>query len=79
MKKCGAILLKMKHLKTKQIKKTPLTYFFTEPPSFKLKQEVLKFCNTCESWSSPKTDPETNISNLKNQSFGSFHVKSFKF
>ena len=78
MKKCGAIVLKMKHLKMKQIEKN-LSYFFTEPPSFKLKQEVLKFCNTCESWSSPKIDPETNISNLKNQSFGSFHVKSSKF
>ena len=49
MEKCGAILLKMKHLKTKQIEKNLSHIFLTEPPSFKLKQEVLKFCNTCES------------------------------
>ena len=36
---------------------------------FKLQQEVLKFSDICLSWSSPKSDLETNFSNLKNRSF----------
>ena len=36
---------------------------------FKLQQEVLKFNDTCVSWSSPKTNLETNILNIENRSF----------
>ena len=32
---------------------------------FKLQQEVLKFNDLCVSWSSPKTDPETNLENRR--------------
>ena len=35
--------------------------FFLELP-----QEVLKFNDICMSWSSPKTDQETNLLNLEN-------------
>ena len=36
---------------------------------FKLQQEVLKFNDICLSWSSQKTNLETNLLNLKNRSF----------
>ena len=35
----------------------------------KVQQEVLKFNDICMSWSSPKTDQETNFQNLENRSF----------
>ena len=43
--------------------------FAPRPLIFKLQQEVLKFSDICLSWSSPKSDLETNFSNLKNRSF----------
>ena len=39
--------------------------FAPRPLIFKLQQEVLKFNDICVSWSSPKTDMETNFLNLK--------------
>ena len=39
------------------------------PLIFKLQREVLKFNGTSVSWSSPKTELETNFLNLENQSF----------
>ena len=45
------------------------TSFAHKPVVFKLQQEVLKFNDMCESWSSPKTDLETNFLNPENQSF----------
>ena len=41
----------------------------TKPLIFKFQQEVLKFDNMCMSWSSPKTDLETNFLNLQYRSF----------
>ena len=43
--------------------------FASRPLIFKLQQEVLKFNDICVSWSSPKTDLETNFLNLENRSF----------
>ena len=43
--------------------------FAPRPLIFKLQQKLLKFNNICVSWSSPKTDLETNILNLDNRSF----------
>ena len=43
--------------------------FAPRPLIFKLQQEVLKFNDICESWNSPKTDLETNFSNLENRRF----------
>ena len=43
--------------------------FALRPLIFKLQIEVLKFNNSCKSWSSSKTDLETNFSNLENRSF----------
>ena len=43
--------------------------FAPRPLIFKLQQEVTKFNDTCVSWSSPKTDLETNFLNLENQRF----------
>ena len=40
--------------------------FALSPLIFKLQQEVLKFNDIYLSWSSPKTDLETNILNLEN-------------
>ena len=46
------------------------TYSFAPRPLiFKSQQEVVKFNDICVSWSSPKTDLETNVLNLENQSF----------
>ena len=42
--------------------------FAPRPLIFKLQQKVLKF-NICVSWSSPKTNLETNFLNLENRSF----------
>ena len=42
--------------------------FAPRPLIFKMQQEVLKF-NVCMSWSSQKTDLETNFLNLENQIF----------
>ena len=36
---------------------------------FNLQEEVLKFNDICVSWSSPKTDLETNFENLQYRSF----------
>ena len=36
---------------------------------FKLQQEVFEFSDICVSWSSAKTDLETNFLNLRNRSF----------
>ena len=60
--KWGTILLKMKHLKTKQIQKS-LTrfFFFCGPLIFILQQEVLTLNDICACRSSPKIDPETSI------------------
>ena len=43
--------------------------FAPRPLIFKLDQEVWKFNDICVSWSSPKTDLQTNILNLENQNF----------
>ena len=43
--------------------------FAPTPLIFKLHQKVLQFNDTCVSWSSPKTDQETNFLNLENRSF----------
>ena len=43
--------------------------FARRPLIFELQQEVLKFNDICVSCSSPKTDLETNVLNLENQSF----------
>ena len=43
-----------------------LKRFAPRPLIFKLQQEVLKFNDICVSWSSPKTDLETNFLNLEN-------------
>ena len=42
--------------------------FAPRPLIFKFQQEVLKFNDICEIWSSPKADLETK-SNLENRSF----------
>ena len=42
--------------------------FVPRPLIFKLQQEVLKFNDICVSCSSTKTDLETNLLNLENQS-----------
>ena len=53
-----------------KIKNRKAAYSFAPRPLiFKLLQEVLKFNDTCLSWSFPKTDMETNFVNLENQSF----------
>ena len=39
---------------------------------FKSQQEFLKFDDICESWSSPKTDMETNFLHLQNPNFENF-------
>ena len=39
---------------------------------FKLQQEVLKFNDICMSWSSQKSDLETNFLNSENRSFEYF-------
>ena len=36
---------------------------------FSFQQENLKFSDICVSWTSPKTDLETNFSNLENRTF----------
>ena len=43
--------------------------FAPRPLIFKFQQEVLTFNDFCVSWSSPKTDLETNFLNLENRSF----------
>ena len=43
--------------------------FASRPLIFKLQQEVWKFNDICVSWSSPKTDLETNFLTLEKQSF----------
>ena len=43
--------------------------FAPRPLIFYLQQEVLKFNDIFVSWSSPKTDPETNFLNLENIPF----------
>ena len=43
--------------------------FVSRPLIFTLQQEVWKFSNICVSWTSPKTDLETNFLNLENPSF----------
>ena len=43
--------------------------FAHRPLVFKLQQEVSKFNVICVSWSSPKTDLETNCLHLENRSF----------
>ena len=43
--------------------------FARRPLICKLQQEVLKFSDAGVSWSSPKTDLETNFLNLENRSF----------
>ena len=43
--------------------------FAPRPLIFKLQQEVLKFNDIYMSWSSRKTDLETNFLNLENRSF----------
>ena len=46
--------------------------FAPKPLIFKLQEEVLKFNDIYVSWSSPKTDLETNFCNLENRSFENF-------
>ena len=41
--------------------------FAPRPLIFKLQEQVWKFNDIYVNWSSPKTDPETNIINLENQ------------
>ena len=48
--------------------------FAPRPLIFKFQQEILKFNDTCVSWTSPKTDLETNFLNLENQSFENVSV-----
>ena len=43
--------------------------FASRPLIFTLQQEVWKFSDICVSWTSPKTDLETNFLNLENPSF----------
>ena len=43
--------------------------FAPRPLISKLQQKVLKFNDICVSWSSPKTDLETNFLNLENRNF----------
>ena len=43
-----------------KITENPPSFAF-RPLIFKLQQEVLKFSDICVSWSSPKTDLETNF------------------
>ena len=43
--------------------------FAPRPLNFRLQQELLKFNDICLSWSSPKTDLETNFLNLENRCF----------
>ena len=45
---------------------------------FKLQQEVLKFIDICVSWSSPKTDLETNFLSLEKRSFEIFLLVTVK-
>ena len=42
--------------------------FASRPLILKLQEEVLKFNDIWVSWSSPKTDLETNLLNLENRS-----------
>ena len=43
--------------------------FAPRPLIFNLQQEVSTFNDICVSWSSPKTDLETNLLNLEYRSF----------
>ena len=43
--------------------------FASRPLIFKLQEEVLKTNEICVSWSSPKTDLDTNLLNLQNLNF----------
>ena len=52
--------------------------FAPRPLIFKLQQEVLKFSDTCVSWSSPKTDLVAYFLNPKNQSFENVLTVTFK-
>ena len=47
--------------------------FAPRPQIFKLQQEVLKFNNICVSWSSPKSDLETNFLDLEKRSCGNIN------
>ena len=42
--------------------------FASRPLIFKVQQEFLKFNDICVNWRPPKTDLETNVLNLENQS-----------
>ena len=46
--------------------------FAPRPLIFKLQQEVLKFNDICVSWSSQKSDLETNFLNSENRNFEYF-------
>ena len=60
---------KTKYLITKHKQKTSSLDFFPSPLIFKLQQEVSKFNDICNSWSSRKTELKTNILNLGNRNF----------
>ena len=67
MKNQGAILFKTEHLKNETETEKITTRLFPRFLIFKLQQEVIRFNDICVSWSSPKTDFETNFSNLENR------------
>ena len=50
--------------------KTKINSFALKPLIFKMQQKAWKFNDTCVSWSSPKTDLETNFLNFENRSSG---------
>ena len=56
----------------------PNTVLLPKPLIFKLQQEVLKFNDIFVSWSSPKTDLETNFLNPENRSFENVALVTFK-
>ena len=64
-----SLILKRHNFFQNKKKKKATHSFAPRPPIFKLQQEVLKFIDICVSWSSSKTDLETNFLNLENRSF----------
>ena len=51
--------------------------FASRPLIFKLQQEVLKFDDTCVSWSSPTTDLVKKKLNSENRSFENVSIVTF--
>ena len=52
--------------------------FSPRPLIFNLQIEVLKFNKICVSWSSHKTDLDTNFLYLENRSFENVSIVTFK-